>query len=225
MKSKKRTALAIAAVGVAMLVLPAVASAGTWHLEKVGGGTPGTFTGTGGASELVTTSNLTLKSVTTTIHGEFETTTTGTITVTFHGMTGLFGIHCQTAGQPTGTVVTTKLTFHLVNLEPSPNPKKPGILITPNHTTGNFAHFECGGIAQTLAGNGVLGELVSPACGAKTTALEFKFQRSAILGAGHQKWTQITTTGTFYDLTLGGSTASLDDSFKLITPESLVNCT
>ncbi len=224
MKSKKRTALAIAAMGVAMLVLPAMASAGTWHLEKggAGGGPAGTFTGTGGASEWTTTSGLTLKGTSTTVHGEFETTTTGTITITFHGVTGLFGVHCQTAGQPTGTVVTTLLTFHLVNLEPNPV-KKPGILITPNHTTGNFAHFECGGVKQTIAGNGLLGELVTPACGATTTEPEFKFQRGAV--AGHQKWTQITTTGTIYDLTLGGSTMSLDDSFKLTVAKSLVNCT
>ncbi len=223
MKSKKRTALAIAAIGVAMLVLPAVASAGTWHLEKVGGGHPGTFTGTGGVSEWITTSGLKTAPTSTTFHGEFETTTTGWIKLTFHGVVGAFGIHCTTTGLPTGTVETTKLTFHLVNLEPSPNPKKPGILITPNHETNTFAHYSCGGVPTTLEGTGLVGELVTPACGAKSTSAEFKFQRAAV--AGHQKWTQITTTGTIYDLSTGGSTMSIDASAKLTFAESLVNCT
>ncbi len=223
--NKKMMLLALAAVSAAMFALPAMASAGTWHFEKVGGGIPGTFTGTGPASELVATNGVTLKGTNLTVHGEFETTTTGTITITFHGVTGLFGVHCQTAGQPTGTIVTTKLTFHLINLEPSPNPKKPGILITANHTTGNFAHFECGGIKQTVAGNGIVGELVKPACGGTTTEPEFKFQKSTTLGIGHQTWTQVTTTGTFYDLTNGGVTASMDASAKLIGSNGTVNCT
>ncbi len=223
--NKKMMLLALAAVSAAMFALPAMASAGTWHFEKAGGIKVNTFTGTGGVSEWTTTNGLTLKATSTTVHGEFETTTTGTITLTFHGFVGLFGVHCTTAGQPTGTVVSTKLTFHLVHLEPAKN--KPGILITPNHTTGNFLHFECGGVKQTWAGNGLLGELVapSPPCGAETTAPEFKFQRSTTLGLGHQTWTQVTTTGTVYDLTNAGSTMSIDASAKLVTEKGKVNCT
>jgi hypothetical protein len=138
----------------------------------------------------------------------------------------LFGAtHCQTAGDPTGTITALNLPFHLVLLEAAP--RKPGILITPNATSGKFATYECGGIPVVVAGNGVLGELTSPACGAESTETKFRF---ALIGAA-QQWTQVTTTGTVYGLTskVGGAAANpttMSGENTITTAnKSKVNCT
>ena len=225
--NKKMMLLALAAVSAVLFALPAVASAGTWHAETATGGSPGSFSGTSvETTELNATSGTNVKCTSVTTSGSFDagSTTTGTVTFTFHGCTGPFGAHCTSAGQPTGTIVTTLLPFHLVHLEADKT--KPGILITPN--AGHFATFSCLGISTVVSGNGIAGELTSPACGASSTSATFKFQKAS---NGHQKWNQITTTGTVYDLSssVGGgalSTSSQDGNGSITFGQSTkVNCT
>jgi hypothetical protein len=219
--NKKMTLLAISVVSAAAMALPAVASAGTWHLEPAQNGTVA-----GGVTEVESSSGaiITCTSVSGTSKFDASSTTTGTISLTLHGCKNKPGFHCQTAGDPTGTITAPNLPFHLVHLEP--NKTKPGILLTPNATSGNFAAFECAGIPHTLAGNGVLGELTSPACNAESTAAMFDFAAGAV-----QQWTQVTTTGTPYGLTLkvGGAAANparQNEGLTITTlNKSKVNCT
>jgi len=94
--------------------------------------------------------------------------------------------------------------FHNIFLEPGKT--KPGILITANE--GIFASFGCSAFTG-FSGNGVISELSSSQCGkAGNTATTF-YESSA---PGVQKWTQIETEGTKYDLSVnlfGGSKQTL----------------
>jgi hypothetical protein len=212
--SKKMMLLALVAVSAAVMALPAVASAGTWHLEPAQNGSV-----SGGATALVSSGVTTTTCTSVSGASAFDagSTTTGTISLTFHGCKNKPGFHCQTAGDPTGTITVTNVPFHLVLLEA--NPRKPGILITPNGP--DFATFECAGIPVIVAGNGVLGELTSPACGASSNAVTVNFGL----------WTQITTTGTVYGLTtkVGGAAAgpaTLTGGWTItFANNSTVNCT
>jgi hypothetical protein len=218
--SKKMMLLALAAVSAAAMALPAVASAGTWHLEPAQNGTVA-----GGNTELKSSGvTITCTSVSGTSAFDAGSTTTGTISLTFHACKNLAGFHCQTAGDPTGTITALSLPFHLVALEAT---NTPGILITPNAARANFAAFECAGIPVVVGGNGVLGALTSPACGGESTEAKFNF---ALTGAA-QQWTQVTTTGTVYGLTskVGGAAANpatqTGSATVTAANKSKVNCT
>jgi hypothetical protein len=86
-----------------------MASADAWHIDK-----PVTFTGDGGP--VTFSSNVTTTCTSTTVNGAYETTTAGWIEYTFHGCIGPFKGLCATAGQPPGTITTTKLSIHNVIL-------------------------------------------------------------------------------------------------------------
>jgi len=167
--SKKMMLLALSAISAAMLVVPAVASALPAHLNA----NPGAFQVHGFNSELSRVAGGGSHGTTTTGSGSFENTTTGTITLKFHGVTS-GGLPCNSTGEPSGTVATTKLPFHLVMLATN----KPGILITP--LNGHFATYLCGGFVQVIVkGNGVLGEITSPACGVAQNTATVKFNGAA----------------------------------------------
>ena len=221
--SKKIMLLALVAVSAAMFALPAIASAGVWDAETAeGGNSPGAFSGTGGTAELNTTSGLRVHCTSVTVTGSYDagSKTTGSVSFLFHGCTGPLGVSCASSGQPSGTIATTALTFHNIHLES--NKTKPGILITPNGT--HFATFVCFGVETVVSGNGIVGEVTKPACGSSSTEATLAFARGAT--AGHQKWNQITTTGTVYDLTASGSTGSMDGSGTIKFAQSTkVNCT
>jgi hypothetical protein len=87
--------------------------------------------------------------------GAFENSETGWVEITIHGCKSFGFFNCTTSGQPTGTVKTTKLPFHV-----EPVSGEPGVLITPNE--GHFATFACFGITTKLEGNGLLGTITSP---------------------------------------------------------------
>jgi hypothetical protein len=220
---KKMILLALAAASVAMFALPAVASAGTWHIEPPGGVTTTTFTVSGGAGTL-TSSGGNVSCLSTGGSGHYENTTTGTMTITFHGCTTeIFGskVHCQTSGQPTGTITTTKLPIHNVILDVTAGGvKDPGILVTP--AAGSFAHFNCSIASVTVEGNGLLGQLTKPACGASSNVATVEFTDIA----GAQEWKQVTTTGTSYGLIRSGNPAVMQTNATITLPSSSkVNCT
>src|SRR5215203_1181394 len=204
--NKKMMLLALAAVSAAMFALPAVASAGTWHLEPASGSTTITFTSHGGTAELRTTSGQRVHCTGNSGSGHYENTTTGTIELTFSTCTGPFGAHCTTSGQAAGTIKTTKLPFHNIALEPA-DKTKIGVLITSATGGTHFASFSCLGINTAVTGNGIIGEVTAPKCGESKNTGTLVFAANS---AGHQKWTQVTTSGTIYDLTSFGSTSSID---------------
>jgi hypothetical protein len=218
----KKTFIALVAVCAAMFALPGVASAGTWHTGPL----PLTFTASGGTSELLTlNADHTVASrvhcTSNSASGAYETTTTGTATITFKGCTtseGGGGVACTTNGQASGTIVTTALTFHNVMIHSN----VPGILMTPG-PGGVFAHFVCGFIIPvTVEGNGVIGTITT-ACGTETSSTELKFGATA---TNTQQHTQITTTGTVYDLKKGTATATQISTSKLtLSKKSKVECT
>lgn len=215
--SKKMLLLALAVVSAAMFALPAVASAGTWEVSSIEKFT--THSGTTiltqdpiSAGEEVTEVTCTTSTGT----GKYTTKTTGEeLTLTFTGCTApsIFGpVNCTTSGQASGTIKTTDLKFDNIMIESTvqlPPLGLAGILITSN--AGHFASFTCGGIIPVeVKGNGIVGE-IERNCGSSSTTAGLNFVSSA---TGTQKYMQITTAGTKFDLTGTSSgttrTASMD---------------
>jgi hypothetical protein len=193
----KTILLALAAVSVAMFALPAMASAGTWSLDPAG--TPIT-TSSVGNTVLTNNNNETVTCTSSTGAGSYNagSTTDGTITFKFHNCTSA-GIACTTAGQPSGTIVTTLATFKNVYLEPGPH--NPGVTIKGNGATEHFATFKCGfGLVTIVVTGTLLGEIeeASTKCNVATKKLPLTFVSTA---HGVQKWTRVTTAGAIEDLT------------------------
>jgi hypothetical protein len=213
----KTILLALAAVSAALFALPAVASATPWHLENPTGGFPatGTIAGVGGSS-LSTANGETISCTSSSGHVVYENSTTGTLNLKFHGCKGPLGVTCTTSGQPSGTIVTTALPIHNVMLPSG----QPGILVTPNAATNNFAHFSCLFVSVTVTGNGVLGKITSPACDTKSTSATVDFNATA---HGVQELTQYT--GTTYNLKRGEAIAAQDAHATVTLPEATLNCT
>jgi hypothetical protein len=201
----KTILLALAAVSAALFALPAVASAGEWEIDTASGKFP-TFTAASIGNTTLTqdgsNSKVTCtKSVGT---GKYTTKTTGVeLTLTFTGCTLGTGNDCTTAGQAAGTIKTTDLTFHNIMIEKTGAVGvangRPGILITPNGV--HFASFVCHffGLEDpvTVNGTGLIGDISAPACGATSNTATLKFESAA---TGTQKYMQITTEGTKFDL-------------------------
>jgi len=203
--NKRMMLLALAAVSAAVFALPAVASATSNHINQA----PIAFTVHGGAGNLSTTSGSTINCGTTTGTGNFTTTTSGTLNLTFgpHCTTTVFGVSvtCTSTSpeEPSGSISTTPLTFHLIKLDTGGN----GILVTPP-AGGAFAHFNCAGVQQTVEGNGVIGTITAPGCGVLSKTATIDFNRKSGITHGHQEHT--VWTGKTYDLTKEGSTAAMD---------------
>jgi hypothetical protein len=203
MKSKMLL-LALSAVTAAMFAVPSVASAGEWSISEAGAG----FTlANVGNTKLTREGGNSFTDVTCTAavgNGNYvagSKTTTEGVALTFTGCTTANGIvPCTTPGQPSKTIITTALTGHNVMLEGTPTSTM-GILLTPNGT--HFASFECAGKTIVVTGNGIIGEVEIPctkSAGVPNSAKEFPVKYESTAARGTQKWMQITTTGTNFDL-------------------------
>ena len=158
-----------------------VASNSVAKLSTVGGNTVecSSFSGTGSQAALSATS--------------------ATVQLTFSGCkerkTG-FNFPCTGKEQASGVIKTNSLTADYVWLDKLPEPHGvAGLLMTGVNTT-----FVCAGFQNfTVTGN-VIGELEETAtkCTAPSTTQKLNFESTA---HGVQKWTQVTTTGTVYNLT------------------------
>jgi hypothetical protein len=203
--SKKIMVLALGAVSVLMLALPAMSSAKIpLHLNSVPAGAK-TITGTPGAS-------LGTANGTTTICNGFSGTATFTST-TGGTMELTFGPHCVAAGTtctshvpaaPSGTITTTPLAFELVTLAG----KLPGVLITA--PSGVFEHYTCfGGLVNvtTEAHGGLLGTITEPGCGGTSNKATLKFESAA---HGIQKHRLLEGTATEYTLKKASENVGLD---------------
>jgi len=143
----KRTIALALAVSVAILALPPVASAGTWHAEPSTSPTPITTTTSGHGSILTVTANRTATcsgAPSSTGTGSIDTGgTTGKITLAFFGCSSL-GTACTTPGQASGVIKTSEnLITHNILLEKEPR-KLPGIKITGVGASTQFMHYTCG---------------------------------------------------------------------------------
>jgi hypothetical protein len=182
---KKTILPALAVAGVAVLALPAAASALDVHLEGIT-----SFSGIAGASSLTAES----EPIITCDSGDVEGVvlgggTTGNINLDFTAChTTVLGItaKCHTNGSPLDNTVTTSGAFHLGTIGSS----KPGVIVTPVVTT-----IICAGISNTITGGNVIGTITSPACGIKSASMTWRF---AATGAAQE---HTAFTGTTYNLT------------------------
>jgi hypothetical protein len=181
--SKKMMLLALAVA--ALFALPSAASAQEIHFPGVT-----SFSGSGPAGALVAANEPKISCTGTTVSGKFNSgsTTTGEVTLTFAGCTAeLLGIkgNCNTTGDAEKTI-TSSGVFHLITTSTG----KPGILVTPVTTT-----VLCLGFSRiSVTGNGIIGTITSPACGAKSKTMNLAFEQTG----GTQK--HLEYTGTKYDL-------------------------
>ncbi|HET9197050.1 MAG TPA: hypothetical protein VFN92_02180 [Solirubrobacterales bacterium] len=192
------TMLALAVVSAAMFALPAVASAGEWVADNATGKT---FSVTKVTNPVLRASNGDVVTCTgLTGEGSYTSTTTGNITLDFTGCTeDKFGTKCTTNGAGTaGTISVTNKVFHNVIIGSAADSNTPiGVLITSG---GTFATFTCGGglLEITVTGN-VIGEVESPNCGVAGTTYNLNFEPVSA-GSSTQKYLQVTTAGTAFDL-------------------------
>ena len=153
-----------------------------------------------GATKLVPASGFAVECSGASGSGKYTSSTTGNIELTFTGCgTPSSASNNCTNTATAGKITTTEFVFHNVVLEPTPSPVL-GTLITSN--AGHFATFTCTifGIPNkvVVSGNGIIGQVTSPACGTtEVTESKLAFEQTG----GSQKWKQVTTTGTSYDLT------------------------
>jgi hypothetical protein len=188
--SKKIMLLALAVVSAALFALPAMATANENHIE---GATGKAFTGSGPEGSLEATSEPTIKCTSTTASGSFTSETTGNVSLTFETCSATIlgvSLHCRTAAEGTGVIKISNV-FHLITISTI---AKPGILVTPP-----FPTIICGeGFSERkiqVGGNGVIGTVTSPACGASSATLNVSFSATAS-SQEHKLF-----TGTSFDLT------------------------
>jgi hypothetical protein len=230
--SKKIMVLALVAVSAAMLALPAFASAGVWDIRFADGTAPTvanpityTFESPVGETQKLTSAIGTISCTKVTGAGNYTTETTGSITaMDFTGCKDPFGGNCTTEGAAVGTIAPTlPMVTHNIRLEPGETTAlkhEIGVLITPAGTTPatrHYATFSCTFTGKVLVeGTGVIGQVTTPTCGTKTKESTLTFE-----GTGNtQKWRQITTTGTVYDLhssIFGGSPGTAAQDGKAVS--------
>jgi hypothetical protein len=210
--------LVITGISAAVLALPALASAGEWEIDSENGALP-TFTSTGGITAMTSYgfgSFFPIECTKSTSSGKYTSRTTAVVTVTFTGcLEG--GFPCTTSGQSSETIKTTELVAHNIMIESTSQVLggTPGLLITPN--SGHFATFDCGSFHFVIAGNGIIGYISAPRCGAAFQKVGGVVFRRVSEGIQHYK--QVTTTGTLFDLSttdsIGTFTTAWDSAWTL----------
>jgi hypothetical protein len=221
--NKKIMLLALAAVSAAMLALPAMASALTpLHLNPTPVGAKA-IDDIGANPTLSTTGGTTVECGTFNGSATFNAGgTTGSMQLTFTEDCHLVGGGtCNSGSNTNGTITTTTLPFDLATLANN----KPGVLVTSN--SGHFATFVCTlfgfPVTTKVEGNGVIGTITAPACGAKSTSATIDFNATA---HGVQEHTTVAGTATVYRLKKGEENAAQDATGKLtLGSETLLECT
>lgn len=186
--SKKLMLLAAGALtALAFAALPAVASAGSPEVE-CSGVACGAFTVSGGAAELAKTSGPKVNCTSVTGSGNYTSKTGGSIKLVFHGCTeSAFGSSCGSGG----TITTNTMTFDNTYL--TDNKTTPGVLVTGANVT-----FTCfGGLVHNQVTGSVMGHLETGCTQHPGNPLLLNFEK---VTDGHQKYMQVTGTGTKFDL-------------------------
>ncbi|HVD39352.1 MAG TPA: hypothetical protein VNC15_11020 [Solirubrobacterales bacterium] len=193
--SKKLMLLALAVVSAGLFAVPTVALANEIHFD-----TATTFTGTGGASSLVTSGEptITCESIDYSNGTLSAGGTTGTMTLVYTGChTSVFGFtaKCHTTGSAADNTVVSGGTLHIF----TSFAVAPRILVTMNPT-----EIICAGISNTYVEGSLIGTITSPACGTSSNKLTLSF---AATGSTQN---HLEYTGSNYDLIArtGGKTGS-----------------
>jgi hypothetical protein len=106
----------------------------------------------------------------------------------------IFRFSCNNTGTA-GEIRTNRMVSHLIYLEPNTQARTtPGILLTNANVT-----FTCAGFARKTVTGNVIGHIENPQCNA--FAAEHRVNFEEVAGSpGTQRWQQITTEGTRFDL-------------------------
>lgn len=123
-----------------------------------------------------------------------SSSSTGTLQLSFKGckekLSGL-NFSCNSFEAPSGIVRTNPMTYHLIYIDPSAT--TPGILITGANWTLTCASFT----KKTVTGD-LIGHWTNPQCSSFASSHTATFEQ---VSAGQQKFKQVTTVGTAFDLT------------------------
>jgi hypothetical protein len=130
--------------------------------------------------------------------GSWTTSSTGTAVLRFKGCAGS-GFSCTSAGQPTGTIVTSTLAISPVYLDAAHS--KFGLLLK-SPGSGIFAQFKCGGIINHEWTGSLIGQVTSPGLNTWAWQNTLSFVELAL---GQQQYTQVEETGPAYRLTQSGT--------------------
>ncbi len=192
MNKKLMLLVAAALTALAVAALPAVATAGEFNADCETGASC-TATITGGAAELINSAGEGISCTAVGGSGSLTSgTSTGTVKLAFTGCrenVTIFKFTCSNTGT-SGKIETNTLTSHNIYIDP--NKTTPGVLLTGVNVT-----FTCAGFAdKTVTGN-IIGHISNPQCGTFATEHTVAFEKIA---NGTQKYMQVTTTGTKYDL-------------------------
>jgi len=193
--AKRLIVIAAAALaGSAFMALPSFATGSEfWGTCNTGAKCSGTIEGLGVDVEMAEGFKI-LCTATGGTATQTNSSSTGTAKFRFAGcVESVFHSHCE-SGVTVGLIETNSLVSHNVVLETSPS-KIVGILFT-----GVSVTIKCSalGLSKTVTGS-IIGEIEGPVCGVAKGEYPLFFQ--AGFTPRSQKWGQITTTGTVYDLT------------------------
>lgn len=183
--------VAVPAVGFAS-EFPAVCSSGATCTGNVVGG-PATLEDDGGflagKVSCIATSGTS---------SQTSNSSTGSATLTFTGCKDeALNTNCTSSGQAAGTIKTNSLVYHLVFIDSTAQGTLVGVQFTGVNVT-----FSCaGGLVQKTVTGSVIGQIENPECNVARASHAVNFIYGVPLGS--QKYTQVTTTGTVFDLTSG----------------------
>lgn len=207
-------ALLLAALSVGAILLPSTALASEAPTISVAGAP---IWGTGEGSTIMRDPLVqawSCKSSKSTAAFNAGSKSSGTLNLTLEGcnMGGWIGA-CNSSGKPSGTIVTSTLTFKLVYLDAAHTAW--GILLSPP-ASGVFTEFSCGGgITKVTWTGSILGQITKPALNVETWSGTLVFQAKET----GQQYEQINGTGTAYHLTdintTLGSTQEVPTSVEL----------
>lgn len=174
---KKLMMLAAGPLASLSLIVPAAASAAPEIESKsLNESKSVSFTTSGGHSEIRGNTEPTVTCTSNQGSAKLTSKTTGEIELTFKGCTTLvftLPVECHSVGQASGVITIGTSTFHTVYVTDSSTTA--GLLLTPP-TGGHFTTITCSGLSTIeLEGNGVIGDLASPKCGASSTTGSLKF--------------------------------------------------
>jgi len=201
--SKKLMLLAAGVLAaLALSALPSVAAAGEFTADCGSGATcSGTVESTG-ITTLGTGGGLVAVRCSATAGTTTQTSgsSTGAVRLLF---TGCEDEATETSCKNTttaGAITTNSMVSHNIIISATPT-KIVGVLLTGANVT-----FEClgGFLKQTVTGN-IIGQVEDPECGIARTHHTITFEQTSV---GQQKYKQITTTGTSFDLTANNHAGS-----------------
>jgi hypothetical protein len=193
--NKKMMLLALAVVSAAF-ALPAGASAAEVHTTNVTNATAtfGATTFTAQEEPVYTCGSVSEPNHTNISYSAGGTTATYEVDLTgCHTSVFGFTAKCRTEGSPLDNTIKSSGMFHLITVN-----SKPGILVTPVHTT-----IVCAGISNFTTTGNIIGTITSPACGASSNSMTFAFQaegatqtHKSYTGVNYNLTSQTGTSGT-----------------------------